>query len=373
MAQYKVIQDIEAEDKLLGPLSLRQFIYAGGAAFLGYLSFLAVAKGVPFLLAGFVPPMLFCMFFAWPWSPDQPTEVWALARIRFFLKPRRRIWDQSGAKDLVTITVPKKVAKIYTDGLSQVEVKSRLQALADTIDSRGWAVKNANVSMATLPTYDPASGSDRLVAATMLPQTVADIDVQADDDMLDEQNNPVAHQFDTMIHAASTAHRQQLLDTLRRDDGAAAAAASPAQPPATATKEQPADYWFLHQPSGPVAASNVVFANPQLVQPGSQQPIVTTSAPSASDEALAEQVLAEHHMEQPTQNMHLRTIDPIDPSAQATTTSQPPAATPVTPQPDAAILNLANNDDFDVATLARQARKARNPEPPEDEVVIPLH
>ncbi len=28
MATYKVIQDIEAEDKLLGPLSLRQFIYA---------------------------------------------------------------------------------------------------------------------------------------------------------------------------------------------------------------------------------------------------------------------------------------------------------------------------------------------------------
>ena len=31
MATYKVIQDIEAEDKLIGPLTLRQFIYAGYA------------------------------------------------------------------------------------------------------------------------------------------------------------------------------------------------------------------------------------------------------------------------------------------------------------------------------------------------------
>jgi hypothetical protein len=44
----------------------------------------------------------------------------------------------------------------------------------------------------------------------------------------------------------------------------------------------------------------------------------------------------------------------------------------VTAQTDAAILNLANNNDLDVATLARQAKKARNPEPPEDEVVISL-
>jgi len=40
MATYKVIQDIEAEDKLVGPLTLRQFIYAAIAAICGYLSFL---------------------------------------------------------------------------------------------------------------------------------------------------------------------------------------------------------------------------------------------------------------------------------------------------------------------------------------------
>src|SRR6266567_710266 len=109
MSTYKVIQDIEAEDKLVGPLTLRQFIYAGIAALSGYLGFLFASKGAAFMLAVFVPVTLICGFFAFPWGRDQPTEIWALAKIRFALKPRKRIWDQSGTRDLVTITVPKVV------------------------------------------------------------------------------------------------------------------------------------------------------------------------------------------------------------------------------------------------------------------------
>src|SRR5580704_13538668 len=151
MATYKVIQDIEAEDKLVGPLSLRQFIYAAIAALCAYLSFVSLTKGAAFLLVIFVPVMLFTGFFAAPLGGDQPTEVWALAKIRFFIKPRRRIWDQSGVKDLVNITVPKKIEKAFSNGLSQSEVHSRLRALASTIDSRGWVIKNVNANL-----YDPA-------------------------------------------------------------------------------------------------------------------------------------------------------------------------------------------------------------------------
>src|SRR6185295_1780581 len=108
MAQYKVIQDVEAEDKLLGPLTLRQFIYAGITAILLYLSYFAATHSATFLIIIFFPFALVTGFFAFPWGRDQPTEVWALAKVRFLLKPRRRIWDQSGAKELVTITAPKK-------------------------------------------------------------------------------------------------------------------------------------------------------------------------------------------------------------------------------------------------------------------------
>ena len=42
MAQYKVPQDVEADDKLLGPFSFRQFVYlliAGGLVALAVLLF----------------------------------------------------------------------------------------------------------------------------------------------------------------------------------------------------------------------------------------------------------------------------------------------------------------------------------------------
>jgi hypothetical protein len=50
---------------------------------------------------------------------------------------------------------------------------------------------------------------------------------------------------------------------------------------------------------------------------------------------------------------------------------QPPADQQMTPPPDPAILQLASNDDLDVATIARQAN--RHKEELQDEVVISLH
>ncbi len=50
MATYKLMQDIEAEDHILGPLSLRQFIFALIAVFMFYLCFLMITTGVPYQL-----------------------------------------------------------------------------------------------------------------------------------------------------------------------------------------------------------------------------------------------------------------------------------------------------------------------------------
>ena len=65
---------------------------------------------------------------------------------------------------------------------------------------------------------------------------------------------------------------------------------------------------------------------------------------------------------------HMRTLQPI---AAPVTTNQPPSGAAT---PDPAILSLANNNDLNVSTLARQAQKAKHgDEPPQDEVVVSLH
>jgi len=444
MATYKVIQDIEAEDKLLGPLTFRQFVYAGTCVLFLYFTFLAVTKNAGFMAVIFLPVSVFTGFFAWPWSRDQPTEIWALAKLRFLIKPRRRIWNQSGVKELVTVTAPKRAEVIYTNGLSQNEVQNRLRALADTIDSRGWATKNVNVNLysaATGITYAESS-SDRLVEASSLPQAVPEIDIHPNDDIL-EESSPVSRQFDSMIAASTKAHREEILEQLRQSGEASTAANKQEQ-----TGEQPANnYWFLQQQPGSATSvpTNAVTFNTQVVTPGT--PLATPAAipePTAADEAALIQQLHEQDQREsmnPYNRWH--TLKPLseqaaeaqqnaqpgaEPQAQAqqqfaaqpaqavqpAMPMQPPqqvapqassgfpfmqsggpnqnyaspsmptpySATPqaqqapqtppaqVTQAPDPAILQLASNDDLDVATIAREANKRKELQ---DEVVISLH
>jgi hypothetical protein len=297
------------------------------------------------------------MFFAWPWSPDQPTEVWALAKIRFYFKPRRRIWDQSGVKELVTITVPKREEKVYTNGLTQTEVNSRLKALADTIDSRGWVIKNSNINLSAANVIAPASASDRLIDYSHMPQEVPENDILAADDIFDDQNSPVAQQFDQMMQNSAQQHRQQLISKLTDDQQPPAAPPTPSQ----GSAQPPNDYWFMHQttPDAQAPKGGVMFNDPQVVQPGITA-TDTISASSPQDEQVLAEALKSRSSAQDASNAHLKTIDPAGPKP--------------TPVPDAVTQDLARNNDLNVATLAREAKKAHEPKlPPDDEVVIPLH
>lgn len=364
MATYKLIQDVEAEDHILGPLSLRQFIFALIAVFFYYMCFIFITKNVAWLLIAFLPPALFFSFFAIPFGRDQPTEIWALAKIRYFIKPRRRIWDQSGIKELVTITVPKKIEIVRTDGLSQTEVKSRLSALANTLDSRGWAVKNASSGMYTSPNplLDTSQG-ERLIDLSSMPQAVPGYEVHASDDILDEASNPIARQFDDMISRSSQTHRQELVDKLNSVQ-AEQALAKPAQ--------QPADYWFMSQPSAP-KPSDSMFSGAQLIQPGTA---VTVPHKQTADDA-AVTVQLKHEAAKPSSNANMRTLKPAQQassqlsvgSSQQSSDNREQTTSP--PGLDPAILSLASNNDLNVATLAREAQKAKGDEP--DEIVISLH
>jgi len=176
MAVYKVIQDIEAEDKLLGPLTLKGFIYAAVAGLLIFIDIRLLIGGLPVFIkllftALFLPPSMLLAVLALPLGRQQPTEVWLLSHIMFLVKPRTRKWDQSGMKQLVKITAPKKSGPALTKNLSQTEVSSRLQALATTLDSRGWAIKNATVNLPATKPQDLNENSDRLADATTLAES----------------------------------------------------------------------------------------------------------------------------------------------------------------------------------------------------------
>lgn len=367
MSTYKLIQDIEAEDKILGPLTLRQFIFALIAIFLFYVCFLVVVKHVVFLLVVFLPPALFFGFFALPFGRDQPTEIWALAKLRFWFKPRRRIWNQSGVKELVTITVPKKVERVLTNGLSQSEVKSRLQALADTIDSRGWATKNVSPETYSLQPMI-GIGSDRLIDISSLPREVPSDGAISSYDILDETSSPIARQFKTMINQSSQTHHRQLIDQLNGiREGQAAGQAD-----ATGN-----DTWFMpRQVSVSSPTASVVPA-----QAGDPRAEAALSARLSAQANLRQGSLGNLRTMRPTpvQAPTASVVPVSDPGSAgvmptAAQTVAPDGSAPVVTAPsDPAILSLAKNDDLNVATLAREAHKNRgNDSQQHNEVIVSL-
>ena len=287
----------------------------------------------------------------------------------------------------MTVTAPKTIERQLTNGLELDEVHSRLSALANTLDSRGWAVKNVNVNVATaasMPSVDGAS--DRLVQSSSLPQEVAAIDVDASDDILDASANPIAQHFDNMISAAGTAHRQQIMAQLQQTKSMPSpapvsnTASSTLPTPINAPRQTqaPADYWFMQGPTPTVnQPGQAVFTSDPVVTPGSP-PQLTAGAhaamPTADEEALVEKLKAENAMSAMTAAYgHLKTLKtPEQLAADARAAAAAATAKPsVTPANQAAIINLANNDDLDVATIARQAHEQVDRS--NDEVVISLH
>lgn len=401
MAVYKIPQDVEADDKFVGPLSFKQFIFVGIAVIGLYLSFLSYTKGLWPALIFFAPIIIACGFLGYPWGRDQPTEIWLAARIRFLIKPRMRIWNQSGVKELVTITAPKKIIKTYTDGLSQIDVSSRLTGLATLLDSRGWAVKNAGSNVYASPLTNQGDTSDRLLDVSSMPRQVTET-FSAAADVLDESINSTALNFDHLIKSSETKHRQEIINQLQN---ARQVPVPTAQPPA-----QAADFWFLQnqnqggaQQSAPQQTTMqppnyASFQTPTVVAPLTpamvyDDPQTTMQTPLDPGQQDAEAALLEklHRQQQQgsVQHSHLKTILPIaeqqriakeqqkyaqqlaaQNASYPTATLAPPQQ--VTPPVNPAIISLANNDDLNIATLARQAR-IKQQLSDDGEVVVSLH
>ncbi len=359
MATYKVIQDIEAEDHILGPLTLRQFIYSLSTIFFLYLCFLALSKHALFMLIILLPPGLLSGFFAFPFRRDQPTEVWALARLRFLFKPRKRLWNQSGVKELVTITVPKKTERPLTNGLSQAEVNNRLQALTLMIDSRGWAIKNMPSVPDDSRVIRPAS-NDRLIDIGSIPKPVPDYDVTPEDDILDEQHNPLAQSMDNRINLSAQAHRQRIIDSLN------GRVSHPDSNPILDITDE----GIL---SAELRARNT-FEVPQVPithmaihSSQSNSPQSTAQATSQDSVVQADLIIPAYPAPEQTRpaDRQIEEQTAYTPQVQAPQTAQNPKPNPIDP----VILNLANNSYLSVATLDHEAQKSM----PDDEVVINLH
>jgi len=326
MAVYKVPQDVEADDKLIGPFSFRQFIYliiVAGAGFMGwvlYQIFLPLAIIV-------LPVILLFGALALPLRKDQPMETYLAAIISFYLKPHRRLWNPDGSQMLIQITAPTVVEVQRTNNLSQDEAEQRLSYLANIVDSHGWAVRGVQAR-------DPS--------VTNSMTNDAFFDAQKAPDMLDESVGE-ARALETRLSQADAQRHQAMLAQFQAQS--ASAALQPQVAPAT---PQPA----------PPQPTVVPVADPYLGIPApasgnSGQPVTFNPYPA----------------------MHQSVVNPVDEQVTVpqVTNPQPEPESPSEKQLSPDIINLANNPDLSVETIAREANRIHEKEKlSEDEVVISL-
>lgn len=275
MATYKVPQDVEADDKLLGPFSFRQFIYLIAAVVAGALSYLLGSIILPLFIIP-LPIALVFLILALPLKKDQPMEMYFAAILSFYLKPRKRLWKADGRDDLVEMTdelLEKDVVSLRD--ITSEQAQERLAFLSDLVDTEGWSIKNVS----------------------SLQDTIVQEANQAEDI---HEDSSVTQAFDTMIAESDQIRRQNLLRNIQ----------------------------FSPQPTAP--------PKPAQVSP--------PSAPIVSN--IVQNIPAPTPIQAP----------PLTPTPVSPTEPTPPS----TPEPkitNPAIMNLANNQDLTIETIAAEANR----------------
>ena len=136
--RYLVPQYIDMEDKLVGPMTLIQFLYvlAGGVICYGLLaSVLTKIITIPLAII-FGSFFLALAFFRYN---DQSFPKMFLAFILFHIRPQQRVWKKTarshqGAQEIEHQTIMEK----YTQPEARDEAKSHLAKVANLVDTHGW-------------------------------------------------------------------------------------------------------------------------------------------------------------------------------------------------------------------------------------------
>ncbi len=132
--QYKVPQNIDLEDKIIGPLTLIQFLYLLVGGIICYLLLTFLKGGIVFWLLA-TPVALFALALTFIKIQDRPLSHFVKAGLIYLQSPHVRLWKRQGINiELVKKKVEKK--KVYKAPPKRRIEKSELEKLAQTLDTQ---------------------------------------------------------------------------------------------------------------------------------------------------------------------------------------------------------------------------------------------
>src|SRR3990167_5830563 len=134
--QFTVPQFIDIEDKILGPLSARQFLIILSMGLTDTLLYKLLSFW-KFLLFG-IPIFIIGVTFAFIRINGQPFHFFVLNMIQTFRKPQLRVWDKALTDaEIKPYLTSKTVAPATTEPVKAPLSRSRLQELSLIVNTGG--------------------------------------------------------------------------------------------------------------------------------------------------------------------------------------------------------------------------------------------
>lgn len=90
--QFKVPQNIDMEDKIVGPLTLLQFVYLMSGGLIIYIALNTLRNNWFWLIA--IPVGLLSLSLAFLKIQDQPFSHFLVSAVLFFVRPKNRVWHK---------------------------------------------------------------------------------------------------------------------------------------------------------------------------------------------------------------------------------------------------------------------------------------
>lgn len=102
--QFKVPQNVQREDKIVGPLTLKQLIICGAGGGVAYSIYVTLARD--FIWLTWVPPVVIVLLLTAAFAFFRPLDLsftkWVLRWIELTIIPSQRMWIQSSGDPLPT-------------------------------------------------------------------------------------------------------------------------------------------------------------------------------------------------------------------------------------------------------------------------------
>ncbi len=133
MTQYQVPQFVELEDKIVGPLTLKQFLYLAFAGALLFVFWFLFNFYVWLIIA--IPVAAVASTFAFLKINDRPFVYFFLAFVKYFTKPKLYIFSGTAGKATPSSPVKEQVEAATPAPREEKITPSKLKELALKLDT----------------------------------------------------------------------------------------------------------------------------------------------------------------------------------------------------------------------------------------------